>query len=119
MLQHNNYNVIQTNLFEVHRFENTVENQIQLDEGRKDFSNQCKKLFIALLNGNRITFQDAMNNYGISDIRRRAKDLVDDNGVMLSKVKVKNSRIKEWFMTSEQIEENKKLYLYNKLINSI
>lgn len=92
--------------FKIHSKENNSESESHLKENEVHFSNQCKKLFDLLMTGERISFADAFIKYQISDIRRRAKDLTDCMNVELSKEW--QGKIKYWFMTSQQIENNKK-----------
>ena len=92
--------------FNPHRQENNPESQTTLELKRKEFTGQNKLLYQLLMNGTELTFYDAMVKYGISDIRRRSKDLTDNNGILLSKKFINGMRTKIWFMTPEQINTN-------------
>jgi len=64
----------------VHRFENNEESQAQLDKYRDVFSHECWNVLKRMLKGEVITMKSGINS-GISDIRRRAKDLIDHYGI--------------------------------------
>lgn len=96
--------LIQTNIFEVHRFENNPESQINLDKRRSDFSDKCKTVFDWLIEGMEITVLWAANN-SVSSLPRRIMDL-RKNGVLISDRW--DEKIKVWYMDKEQKEFNKK-----------
>jgi len=58
-------------------YENNVESQNHFNENIEHFSNQCKKVYKALMRGERLTAKIAMNDYGIGHLARRIKDLTD------------------------------------------
>jgi hypothetical protein len=60
----------------VHRIENNPESQAQLDKHRDVFTRECWQVLKRMLQGEEITMKSGINS-GISDIRRRAKDLID------------------------------------------
>lgn len=64
----------------VHDRENNPHSQQHLELKRDDFSEQCWEALKRMLNGERLTMKIAINT-GISDIRRRAKDLIDHKGI--------------------------------------
>jgi len=57
--------------------ENNYDSQMHFEEHKQHFSNQCKKVYKALLDGERLTTAKALLKYGIGDLRRRVKDLKD------------------------------------------
>ena len=61
----------------VHKKENNSESQAILDANRAELNTQCKMVKAMLESGYRLTVRDAMINYGIGDLRRRIKDLID------------------------------------------
>lgn len=105
---------IQTNLFEVHRFESSFESQIHLDENRVKFSQQGKKVFNMLLNGKELSVYEALVNSGISSLPRRILDL-KQNGVVISDKWILNDDGKRlhkvWFMIDFQIKFNREKFL--------
>lgn len=98
----------QLDIFETHQSENNSESQETLSINKESFQGQNKRVYELLMSGIQLTFSDAFIKYGISDLRRRAKDLTDNNGVLLSK-KFTEGRAKVWFMDEEQIRYNKQL----------
>jgi len=64
----------------VHRIENNPESQAQLDKYRDIFTQECWNVLKRMLKGEVITMKSGINS-GISDIRRRAKDLIDHYGI--------------------------------------
>ncbi len=100
---------MQTDLFETHCNDNNQESNNTLNINRKSFEGQNKKLFNILMRGYKVSFSDAYILYGISDIRRRSKDLVDMMGVQISKQFIPGTRNKVWFFTPEQIKYNSTL----------
>lgn len=97
---------MQTDLFETHKHENNPESQETLELKTPEFVGQNKKLFELLMFGKTLTFFQAITEHGISDIRRRAKDLKDKGGFKISKEFMPGTRVKVWYMTEEQIKEN-------------
>ena len=93
----------------VHEKENNRESQDYLNENRDRIIKSCRKVFDRLMRGERLTVVFATLN-GISSLPRRAMDL-EAVGFLLNKpwvyVDGKKSH-KEWFMTPEQIEFNKR-----------
>lgn len=60
----------------VHK-ENNTESQKHFEANTDHFSNQCKIVFEALMRGERLTTAKALIEYGVGDLRRRVKDLID------------------------------------------
>jgi len=77
--------------------ENNIESQRHFDENKDKFSKQCKIVYEALLRGERLTTAKALIEYGIGDLRRRVKDLIDMWGVPVQSEYVEN-RYKEYFL---------------------
>ena len=96
-------------VLEVHTRENNIESEINLNENIEHFSDKCKKLLFRLLNGERLQFANEVKTIG--DLHRRAKDLIDDNGIDVQRTFIKGSRIKEYWLKSEEIERCKIKYL--------
>lgn len=90
-----------------HLYENNPESQETLEINRRSFEGQNRRLFELLMRGERLTFSDAFIKHGITDIRRRAKDLTDMMGVLISKEFIEGTRNKIWYMDFEQREYNK------------
>jgi hypothetical protein len=95
--------------FEVHTRESNPESESFLKVNVKQISRNCQKLFDAFMAG------AVINTYNspVPEFRRRRQDLTDNNGVKISgceKVKIGDSILKNWKMTSEDIEYNKKFY---------
>ena len=61
--------------FTIHARENNPESQMILDANRPLFSNQCKKVYEALLRGEKLTTGIALLNYQIGDLRARIRDI--------------------------------------------
>ena len=66
---------IDLNLF--YHLENNPGSQAHFEANKDRFSKQCKILYEALLNGEKLTTTKALLVYGIGDLRRRVKDLKD------------------------------------------
>lgn len=96
--------------FPSHNFDNNIESQITLEVCRKSFEGQNLLLYNLLMSGKKLTFIEAIRDCGISDIRRRSKDLTDVMGVQLSKSFIEGTRNKVWFMSSEQIKFNQEKF---------
>ncbi|WP_445453127.1 helix-turn-helix domain-containing protein [Flavobacterium sp. 25HG05S-40] len=80
----------------VHK-ENNSESQAIFDGNIDHFSEQCKTLYKAFMRGERLTTTRALIDYGIGDLRRRVKDLIDNYGVHVDK-ETKEGRYKEYFI---------------------
>lgn len=83
--------------------ENNFDSQLHFEENKERFSNQCKKVYEALLKGERLTTTKALINYGIGDLRRRIKDLKDQWNVPIQDDYVcdedgKTTRYKEYYL---------------------
>lgn len=63
--------------FTTHTRENNSESEKTLIINKKSFEGQNAKLFNLLMSGAILTFAEAFITHGITDIRRRAKDLTD------------------------------------------
>jgi hypothetical protein len=92
--------------FKTHTVENTSEGMLTLKINKESFEGQNKKLYNLLMSGCKLTFSDAFINHGITDIRRRSKDLTDEHGIEISKEFINGTRNKIWYMTIEQIKNN-------------
>jgi hypothetical protein len=92
----------QLNLFSAHLMDNNPESTATLTINRKSFEGQNKRLFDLLMQGHILSFSDAYIKHGISDVRRRAKDLKDIGKFELSCEFIPGTRNKVWFMTDEQ-----------------
>lgn len=91
----------------VHSKENNSESQALLEANRGRLNNQCLTVLQALQRGERLTTGSALLKYGIGDLRRRVKDLLD-KGYPISK-ETQENRFKIFYMTSEQIKISKEL----------
>lgn len=101
---------MQNNQFDlfVHDFDNNPESQKQLDRNRSAYQNQLQKILDLLMGGKALTVFSMYTIYKIGDPRRRIKEL-KDSGVQMSDKSTKTKGTKTWFMTPEQILENRKL----------
>ncbi len=102
--------------FNVHLAENSQESQTHLDENRIHFSDQCRKVYNLLMNGEKLTVLDAITNHGISSLPRRILDLIGPEhartGIAIGNYwkKPENGvKYKVWYMTEADKEWNKKL----------
>ena len=77
--------------------ENNPESQKIFDGNIDHFSNQCKIVYNAFKRGERLTTTKALVEYGIGDLRRRVKDLIDSYGVSVQKETVEG-KYKEYFI---------------------
>lgn len=77
--------------------ENNIESQEHFDKNKKEFSNQCRIVYEALKNGERLTTTSALLRYGIGDLRRRIKDLKDIWNIPVQSEYVKG-KFKEYFI---------------------
>ena len=80
----------------VHR-ENNRESQNLFDQNKDRFSNQCKRVYDALMRGERLTTSKALLEYGIGDLRRRVKDLKDTWKVPIESELI-TGKYKEYFI---------------------
>lgn len=89
--------------FRVHAKENNPESQSYLEAGIETFSKNCETLFKAFMDG------DVINtlNSPVNEFRRRRQDLTDEKGVHLT-LHSSNGRIKNWYMTPDDMVYNKK-----------
>lgn len=92
----------QLDLFVVHRLENNVESQMNLDENREHFSNKCRVVFDWLMGGKEITVLWAANN-GVASLPRRIKDLKQK--FMISDRW--RDGVKVYYMSNDDREHNK------------
>lgn len=83
--------------FSVHPKENNKESEAILNDNKHHFSNQCKLVYDAMMNGERLTTATALLNYGIGDLRRRVKDLKDHNNINVQS-EIISGRYKEYFI---------------------
>lgn len=77
--------------------ENNLESQKIFDENIEHFSEQCKIVYRAFKRGERLTTTKALLQYGIGDLRRRVKDLIDNYGVPVQKETIEG-KYKEYFL---------------------
>jgi len=77
--------------------ENNFESQKIFDGNIEHFTKQCKIVYEAFLRGERLTTTKALLDYGIGDLRRRVKDLIDIYGVPVQK-ETKEGKYKEYFI---------------------
>ena len=101
----------------VHDLENNPASQLHLDQYRDRFNAQCWDVLTRMLNGERLSSKSAINT-GIGDIRRRAKDLIDNYGIPVQRrwaeIKGVKQHYKEYY-----IEVADKQAAMLKIINSI
>lgn len=83
---------------ELQHIENNPGSQEHFNQNKEKFSNQCRIVYEALLNGERLTTTKALLKYKIGDLRRRIKDLKDVWNIPIE---------------SEMIEGNYKEYYIN------
>lgn len=81
---------------ELHEKENNRENQSILEANKERFTGQCKVVYQALIRGERLTTTSALLKYGIGDLRRRIKDLIE-SGVPVKKNLIEG-RFKEYYL---------------------
>lgn len=81
--------------------ENNPESQAQFNDNIDHFTNQCKIVYKAFMRGERLTTTKALVEYGIGDLRRRVKDLIDNYGVSVQKETVQG-KYKEYFINTNQ-----------------
>lgn len=80
--------------------ENNSESQAHFDNNKEHFTKQCKIVYIAMLKGERLTTATALLRYGIGDLRRRVKDLIDLHKINVKSnwIKTTHSRCKEYYL---------------------
>ncbi len=77
--------------------ENNIESQQIFDTNKTHFSKQCIIVLDALKRGERLTTTTALLKYGIGDLRRRIKDLIDIHKIDV-KAELQQGRFKVWFL---------------------
>lgn len=77
--------------------ENNPESQFIYEENEPKLRGQCKTVYEALKNGERLTTAKALIKYGIGDLRRRIKDLKDHYNIKITD-EVVSGGYKEWFI---------------------
>ena len=96
----------------MHEKENNSESKSHLEENKKHFSQQCKKVLQLLLDGKRLTVKSAMNHYGVWSLPRRCLDL-KENGVSIETEWIIDhdgkSKIKQYFLSPKSESEKKEL----------
>ena len=92
--------------FETHVRENNFESEQNLYENRKHFSAQCQKVYELLMSGDRLTVYCAIVKCNVNSLPRRILDL-KKMGVKLHDQFIPETRIKEWWMTPDDILTNK------------
>ena len=85
----------------INRVENNAESQQILKDNNHKLRGQCKKVYDALIAGERLTVVEAMYKYNIGDLRRRIKDLKDIHGVKNIKSDMIGSGFKKWYIEKE------------------
>ena len=80
--------------------ENNSESQAHFEKNEKHFTKQCKVVYTAMLKGEKLTTTTALLRYGIGDLRRRVKDLIDIHKINVKSnwIKTKHSRCKEYYL---------------------
>ena len=102
----------------VHNRENNPNSQARLELKREDFNEQCWKVLVRMLKGERLTVADTapLGENHISSLPRRAKDLIDGKGIPVKRQwAVVNGVVqdyKEYF-----IEEEDRLKTANRIID--
>ena len=94
-----NQNQIAIDFSSLYHFENNIESQRHFNENKDKFSKQCRIVYEALLRGERLTTSKALIEYGIGDLRRRVKDLIDMWGVPVQSEFIKGN-YKEYFINN-------------------
>lgn len=82
---------------QIHHIENKISNQEHFERNKDKFSKQCKKVYEALLRGEKLTTTTALLNYGIGHLPRRIKDLADIWGVPIQSRFVEG-KYKEYYL---------------------
>lgn len=85
----------------VHDKERGSENQEILEEVKPRLILSCRKIYEYLMKGHRMTGYKMTMRLGISETRRRIKDL-RDSGVKMSYIRTEDGS-KEWYMTEDEI----------------
>lgn len=88
----------------VHEKERGEENQMDLDKIRPRLFYSCQKIYEYLMKGHKLSGYKMTLKFGITETRRRIKDL-RDSGVKMSFTK-NNRGAKEWYMTEDEILYN-------------
>lgn len=91
--------------FQTHEHENNSCSEQHLYEHKVHFSKKCQNVFDLLMQGCVLTNQDAMDR-GIHSISRRACDLIEQN-IELTRDFITGTRLRKYYMTGEQIKQNK------------
>jgi hypothetical protein len=78
-------------------YENNPESQQHFERNIDHFTEQCKIVYRAFMRGERLTTTTALLKYGVGDLRRRVKDLIDIYGVHVDKETIKGN-YKEYFI---------------------
>lgn len=79
---------------------NNSESAVMFQQNKQHFSNQCQIVLGALRKGERLTTTTALLKYGIGDLRRRIKDLIDIYGIPVQADYKQGSRFKEYYLKS-------------------
>lgn len=100
-------NQLELDFSTIKHLENNCDSQNNFDENKEHFSNQCRKVYDALLRGERLTTAKALLKYSIGDLRRRIKDLKDQWNVPIKAnyhidKEGNKTRYKEYFLTINQ-----------------
>ena len=86
-----------------HGRENNQGSQNIYDLNLDSFNRQCRIVLEQLLTGRKLTFKEAFIHLGISDLRRRAKDLKDIYNIPV-KDRTVNGNFKEWYLEMDFID---------------
>lgn len=83
----------------IERTQNTVENQELFDHNKRQFGDQCRKIYQWLKSGKTLTNKEAMNLLDIGDPRARIRDLRAGGIPILDRLKGDGrSKYKVYFM---------------------
>lgn len=66
---------MQTEIDFTHAHENNLPSQKYLEANRQHLNNQCRKVWLLLNSGIRLTVMSAMNEYGVMSLPRRILDI--------------------------------------------
>ena len=98
---------MQTQIDFIHGGENNRESETHYEANLTHFSKQARLVFELLMSGKELTSIKAMSEYFIVHVARRICDL-KEAGVVFSERW--EGRLKVWYMTEENINQNKNKY---------
>lgn len=93
----------------IHTLENNPQSQSILDNNRKRFNGQAKKVLDYLMKTNLIDCDKAKELFGVRHLPRRILDIEEATGVKPSR-KYSKSGLATHYLTPEQIKEIEKKY---------